>query len=1249
MTKLRFKILPLLLAGLLMSVVGLFAVNAPVKADGEDNTITLSTFKVLDSAQVRVIEPEGMRFRVEISDQEKSDNLSENAVFGVIMLPERMLGENDLTLDTTDALVFSIKHWVSDYEKAGYSAYNAVLLGSDGVNFDESLYNEPIVVKGFVKDGEKVGYTANETMKSISHVAKLSLLAGNADTNGILSKLSATATATVSVNDGKALSPSLVYDSVVKVSDLPITSDKYVVTYDSDAPAVATVDSATGKVTAVNEGTAKITATISHVSSGVESIVAETIVTVSPKDKVAVSKKALFDAYSDSSYVVGDKVDVSGAIVSATLANDDNTYTSADGTFAKADVATGYYTLTVETATTAYVAEAIVADKVITTKAEFANWPYYIRPANWSQNSAAYTYSASRGYTLQDANVYDGLVVLGADIDYGGDEYFNELMGNPGNVDLNVGVMADGTMSSNPTADGATKFAWGYTARFEGIFDGLGHTIYNIVPKYYSSPVFAFFMNGTIQNVAVTQITHKHTTVNNYVAIGYGSVIGRAHTDSVLSNIFMEGRFAYTMPSQRDRTGFIGQFTDCANARNLVAVVTYMPNGDMSNNSTIQNTVTGYGNTVNESGSVHSILGGAGFTTGNGHNYDTIPEFYGQWMYKVGSTLYRNYFNKMDANLWTSTSGFPVMNSALNHLSDLDLTAFYGEEQTLSVPKGDSVVIGAATKEGSGANKQVNYWNFEVEDIAGVTFDSTNRTLSVDATVPAGTKIKVTATNQLNTNQKVEIELEVILPVVELDQKLFSKYDETDGTYNFDYLEGDIVSLSLVDDATQDGYNYESSSVAVGDIPVGYYSVSVETATKIYKFKAIFADKVVTTAEEFANWPQYIRPDNWSWGSGFSGSTKANAYISDNTYTGFVVLGADINMNGAEYINELFYNLNKITIGLNSDYQFTTNEEEMAIHPAHPKWGKMKFDGGYCAEFAGTFDGLGHTVYNFHIDKPYAGIFGFRVASTGVVKNLGVTQVTLNYSADGSNANFKYQTSTLAGYMWGRASNIFVEGAMNFVNSGQTRSSLGFGDVQDGTYIDGVAYTPYAENVVAVVTYSPSGQKGDWGNSRVTAMCYGAPDAGVVLGLASGDTVSAIGDGTVLNSTISAYAGKNFSMLDSNLWDVSSGFPVFKSAIGKLSTLNLEAVNASSEKVTTVSAEETVTIQSVALSASGVNSQMNYWTFEVDGNATLDLTDVLNGVKLTVNAGVASGTVITVTATNQLDTNQKVTLTLTVA
>ena len=1026
---------------------------------------------------------------------------------------------------------------------------------------------------------------------------------------------------------------------VITVTDGQNTVENATLSFASYDTSVATVDASTGLITAVSKGSTTVVAT--YDDNG-QTKTCTINVTVNPVD-VTIDKQILLSAYDTTdSYDIDLGTQIKGEVLSVKFANETDTYTDDELGFTKSALEkTGYYTLTVETSKANYIANAIVADKVITTKAEFANWPYYIRPTNWSRGVGA-------GYTDGNGtifNVYEGLVVLGADINLNGDVYVNELMYNGDGI--NIGLTADNKVTTDATLI-KSKLETGYGARFNGTFDGQGHAIYDVTIEHKYSSIFGALVNGTIKNVAVTQLVHKPL-----MATGYGSVIGKVEANAVISDIFVEGRFAYNQPATGTvRTGFVGQFTDCANVTNLVGIVTYMPFGDMSTNGTgrgyPQNTVMGYGNTPNQPNSVHVVLGGVGFTTGNAHQYDKIAEFSGQWIYKVGSTLYRNYFNRMDANLWTSTSGFPVMNSALNHLSDLDLAAFYGEEQTLSVPRAGSVVIGAVAKEGSGANKQVNYWNFEVEDIAGVTFDSTNRTLSVDATVPAGTKIKVTATNQLNTNQKVEIELEVILPVVELDQKLFSKYDETDGTYNFDYLEGDIVSLSLVDDATQDGYNYESSSVAVGDIPVGYYSVSVETATKIYKFKAIFADKVVTTAEEFANWPQYIRPDNWSWGAGLD-SNRPGANISQNTYTGLVVLGADINMNGAEYVNELFKNMDGLTIGLNSDYQFTTNEEEMAIHPAHPNWGKMKFDGGYCAEFAGTFDGLGHTVYNFHVDKAYAGIFGFRVASSGVVKNLGVTQVTLNYPGDGSNANFKYQGTTLAGYMWGRASNIFIEGAMNFANAGQTRNSLGFGDVQDGNKLDGSIYTPYIENVIAVVTYSPSGQKGDWGNSRVTAMCYGAPDAGVVLGLASGDTVSAIGDGTVLNSTISAYAGKNFSMLDSNLWDVSSGFPVFKSAIGKLSTLNLEAVNASSEKVTTVSAEETVTIQSVALSASGVNSQMNYWTFEVDGNATLDLTDVLNGVKLTVNAGVASGTVITVTATNQLDTNQKVTLTLTVA
>lgn len=1005
-----------------------------------------------------------------------------------------------------------------------------------------------------------------------------------------------------------------------------LVTDAVLIWYSSDET-VATVSN--GVITAVGKGKTNVSVSCEYAGERV-SVDIEVNVHLKCQE---VEKNFIFSLYDQTSFDVNLGVSLDTTLKNVVFSNDDNTFTANALSVPRSAIEkSGYYTVTVETEKTAYVCEAVVADKIIKTADELARWPYFVRPANWSRTTGGH--------------IYDGIILLGDDIDFSGytTRYFNELFTpNATNTfsshaDTCFEVNADGSTklygSSNGPADTCLKVE-AYSADFVGTFDGMGHTVYNVSGMNLAeSGLFGTVCSGTIKNIAFVNLVGNCNTYSGILCKNF---------NGTAENIFVEGGFAFRLG--QDVGLLFSNVSKLASLSKITGILNYGYGGASQNSKA--STIGVIAGLVAKDTAIDNVyaLGLEAYVYQDVRAYDDINDFKED---KDDLSDFGTY--------WNTDKGFPIFDSALkiwkNNGSEFELSAIDDNGNSVK-----TVIIGKSVKikvtdrtitarEGVyyGLGSQLVYNTLSVEP-SSVTLE--DKVLSVPTTVPAETSITVTATN-IFTGVKTTLTLLAVYESVD-ETILLSAYDtETNYVINSSAISGTVTAITFVNSADGSIIKKDSTTVAKADLPVGYYEAIVTTDNGGIVINVIVADKVIMNAAEFANWPYYIRPSTWSYAAGLD-AANTSGKITSNVYTGVIVLGADIDMNGAEYFNELMYNINGVSVGVKKDGTITSEVEDDENFPVHPKWGIRTnvLQSGYCAEFAGTLDGMGHTVYNFHIDKPYAGIFGFRIASTGVVKDVGFTQVTLNYPGDGSNNTFKYQTSALAGYLYGSAYNIFVEGAMNFVNSGQTRNQLIFGDIQ---------YKAAAENLVGVVTYTPSGDSGN--TSRVSVTGYGDVTGGINVGLVSGTTVAPQGNYPVVNDLIADFNGKyapngiaaiSFSSLNSDLWDISSGFPIFKSAIGKLSTLNLEVVNNEEAVTKTVSTEEVVTIRSVALSAGGVNSQMNYWTFEVDGNAALDTTDVLNGVKLTVDSGVANGTVITVTATNQFDSTQKVTIVLTVA
>lgn len=137
--------------------------------------------------------------------------------------------------------------------------------------------------------------------------------------------------------------------------------------------------------------------------------------------------------------------------------------------------------------------------------------------------------------------------------------------------------------------------------------------------------------------------------------------------------------------------------------------------------------------------------------------------------------------------------------------------------------------------------------------------------------------------------------------------------------------------------------------------------VGIYTDTKVYNVKLLLISKVITTAEHFANMDSYVAGD-------------------DNGVTGYFVLGADVDMNGA-------------TVA-----------------------GVGSYNNGWKRAFTGTFDGRGHVVSDFVINEGNGGLFSC-VKEGSVIKDVSFINV-INRS----------QSGIVATELNGAMKNVYVQG-----------------------------------------------------------------------------------------------------------------------------------------------------------------------------------------------------------------------------
>ena len=222
----------------------------------ENNFVVVSTPEILGGS-VRTTAPSGLRFQSKIEDGMKDSG----ATFGTLVIPKGVLGDNELTIETSTVEDIEQTKWATnsvkeshskDYQE-GYEYFNVVLK-----EIPEEYYDEVIVARSYVYANGQYYYSEPEE-RSIAQVAAYAIQDGY--TNEILydyvdkalADTTVTMQTTATLFDGESM-------------QLTLSGNKgYVAIWSTDSD-ILTVDKE-GNVTAgKKEGTATVVAKLGTIT-----------------------------------------------------------------------------------------------------------------------------------------------------------------------------------------------------------------------------------------------------------------------------------------------------------------------------------------------------------------------------------------------------------------------------------------------------------------------------------------------------------------------------------------------------------------------------------------------------------------------------------------------------------------------------------------------------------------------------------------------------------------------------------------------------------------------------------------------------------------------------------------------------------------------------------------------------------------------------------------------------------------------
>ena len=205
--------------------------------------------KMMAGASVRYkaeeeIDRSGIRFSALAETAYKSEN--PDAVYGMLLIPSDLLGENELTVETPSAVDKVVEVWATS-EEEGFDRFNVVLY-----NIPESEYGRVITARAYVKNGDVYTYSEESVSRSLGQVASLALKAGdnrieelNAYVDGAVANFAVQESAALEVGES------------VKAS-VTVEPQELVAIYESEDETVLSVAD-DGTITAHAEGVSSVT------------------------------------------------------------------------------------------------------------------------------------------------------------------------------------------------------------------------------------------------------------------------------------------------------------------------------------------------------------------------------------------------------------------------------------------------------------------------------------------------------------------------------------------------------------------------------------------------------------------------------------------------------------------------------------------------------------------------------------------------------------------------------------------------------------------------------------------------------------------------------------------------------------------------------------------------------------------------------------------------------------------------------
>lgn len=622
------------------------------------------------------------------------------------------------------------------------------------------------------------------------------------------------------------------------------------------------------------------------------------------------------------------------------------------------------------------------------------------------------------------------------------------------------------------------------TYGFKGTIDGQGHIIANVAVGGETQNLVGYLMaDGVVKNIGFVNAVLTGRSPSLIAFRSYGTI---------------ENIFAVAERSVASNNAYSGVIVNLSHA-DIKNCTVYVNDTDITTGvvgSHVGNAETAFAfvnswavSTLNYTNQGSKIAGGGQKFTrtnsiGQRKSIAILKEY-------IATTKNKQDLSVLDTSIWDISLGVPVFKSYMSYIDAI------------------AAVDAPATVNGGGESVTLKANGRAVFEIVGETTAATvteQGVLTTAAEVAADTVVTVRVKSDFNNAKYSDIQITV--------KKTLDKV-QLEGTYTADLttalvvpttgIEGDITGAKVGTTAltyTVSEGEIQFAAAEVAKIGYGEKTVSVLTADKEYLVSVDIYSKIITTKDEFLNMASYlVKSESGKSASNDNWATSYKLY----RYDGRIALGANIDLEGA--------------IVPTLDF--------------HGGSGGSVSDHG----FRGTFDGKGYTVSNLggtagnngaNVGATY-GIFG-HIGAGAVIKNVAFTNVTIGASNSGLFAQRSH----------GTFENVYVQG---------TRTTNGS---WVGTFV-AFNHGNMTNCVINVTDSEATGTTSDgalFGNAEADCTitnCFAISSKTALVGNENGKTVTLTNCGIAASAeAFGELTDVNLDVLSSEYWDMTSGFPVFK-------------------------------------------------------------------------------------------------------